>query len=272
MYQFAIASELAELDPAASIGAALQKVVKRMQPALTRLKDAQAFLRAVEAEPAHPTTLLASRLLALTAARPGMIRFAQPEEFEGLAGNDPIWRVPAEKMKLFRAESEQEAFEFIIPLSQQAVETVQVAKVLAGRRAYLFPSARHSHRPITENALNVNYRRVKGWGGRHVPHGWRASFSTIMNERAIDLDRPGDRAVIDLMLAHQTSGVESRYNRAAYMPRRRTIAQEWADLLLEDFPHPETLLGSLRRPLLGREAAHDGHQRARSPDISTGQA
>ena len=35
------------------------------------------------------------------------------------------------------------------------------------------------------------------------------------------------------MLAHKPSGVESRYNRAAYMPRRRELAQEWADLLCE---------------------------------------
>lgn len=247
IYQYALAEELTEVDPAASVGRALQPVVKRRQPALLKLDDARAFIKAMEAEPAHPTTKLASRLLALTAARPGTVQLAEPGEFEGLESSEPIWRIPAAKMKLQRAHSEQEAFDFIIPLSRQAVATVNAAKQFAGNRKYLFPSARHSHRPFTDNALNVNYRRVPGFAGRHVPHGWRATFSTIMNERAIEADRPGDRAIIDLMLAHQPEGVEALYNRAAYMKRRREIAQEWADLLMQGAPGPEVLIELERR-------------------------
>ena len=41
-----------------------------------------------------------------------------------------------------------------------------------------------------------------------------------MNERAQAFNRPGDRAIIDLMLAHIPDGVEATYNRAAYLPRR----------------------------------------------------
>lgn len=247
VFRYAIASDLAEMDPAATIGAALQPVVKNKQPALVKLGDAQAFLNAFEAEPGHPTTKLASRLLALTAARPGMVQMAQIGEFEDLEGAEPIWRVPAAKMKLARAKSEREEFEFIIPLSRQAVDVVTIAAAHSRNRKYLFPSARHSHRPITDNALNVAYRRLQSFAGRHVPHGWRSSFSTIMNERAIDLDRPGDRAIIDLMLAHEPEGVEARYNRAAYMPRRRQLTQEWADLLMESLPTAAKLLDLPRR-------------------------
>ena len=247
VFRHAIASELVEFDPTAGLRPALQKIAKRKQPALLTISQARAFLQAFEALPAYPTTKLASRLLALTAARPGMVQMAEPQEFEDLDGKAPIWRVPAAKMKLRQAESEQDAFDFVLPLSRQAVETVKVAMAFAGRRKFLFPSSRHSHRPITDNALNVAYRRVLGWEGKHVPHGWRASFSTIMNERALDLDRPADRAIIDLMLAHVPPGVEGRYNRAAYMPRRRQLAQEWADLLCEGLPPPDALLDTVRR-------------------------
>lgn len=242
VYQYAIAEELAELDPTVAVAHVLRKFSKKRQPALLSIPQARAFLRAFEALPGFPTTKLASRLLALTAARPGMVQMAEAHEFEQLDGSEPIWRVPAAKMKLRQDESQQAAFDFILPLSRQAVETVRAAMEFAGRRKYLFPSARHSHRPITDNALNVAYRRVIGWEGKHVPHGWRASFSTIMNERALDQERAGDRAIIDLMLAHVTKGVEGRYNRAAYMPRRRQIAQEWADLLCEGLAAPVTLL------------------------------
>lgn len=248
VFRYAIASDIAEADPAAIVGAALQPVRKRKQPAFRDIANARAFLRTFEDLPGHPTTKLASRLLALTAARPGMIQLAEPHEFEDLDGAAPVWRVPAEKMKLRKEHAESEAFEFVLPLSRQAVAVVKAAKLFAARRKYLFPSARHSHRPFTENALNVAYRRVAGFEGKHVPHGWRSTFSTVMNERAIELDRPGDRAVIDLMLAHvPRDKVESAYNRAAYMPRRRQLAQEWADLLSEGLVLPEALLAVPRR-------------------------
>ena len=247
VFRFAMADELVESDPAAAIGSVLRPIIKGRQPAILKLKDAKSFLRAFESSPGHVTTKLASRLLALTAARAGSIQMAEPSEFEELDGPEPIWRIPPGKMKLQRAQSELPEFEFIIPLSKQAVQTVQVAKDFAQNRKYLFPSARHSHRPITDNALNVAYRRILGFEGRHVPHGWRATFSTIMNERALAQKQPGDRAIIDLMLAHQSGSVEARYNRAAYMPRRRQLAQDWADMLLEGLEPPEAFLSLPRR-------------------------
>jgi hypothetical protein len=63
---------------------------------------------------------------------------------------------------------------------------------------------------------------------RHVPHGWRATFSTVMNELHPDAGR-----VFDRMLAHRIGGVEGRYNRATYLAHAGARAQEWADLLLD---------------------------------------
>ncbi len=59
--------------------------------------------------------------------------------------------------------------------------------------------------------------------------------------------RVGDRAIIDLMLAHVPSGVEATYNRAAYMPRRRDLAEEWATMLVGDLPPAASLLDGPRR-------------------------
>src|SRR5690606_18413742 len=136
--------------------------------------------------------------------------------------------------------------DFTIPLSKQAVAVVKTALKFSAGRTYLFPSTQFPRRPISDGALNVAYRRCPAFSGRHVPHGWRSTFSTFMNERAAELDRPGDRAIIDLMLAHKPQGVEAHYNRAAYMPRRRALAQEWADLLSKGLPEPDTLLKARR--------------------------
>ena len=134
------------------------------------------------------------------------------------------------------------AFEFIVPLSNYAVDVVRVALEFVGPDApLLFPSARFPNRPISDSTLSKAYREA-GFAGVHVPHGWRSSFSTIMNELAAAENRVGDRAIIDLMLAHVPSGVEAAYNRAAYMPRRRELAQEWADLLMQGQPSASALL------------------------------
>jgi hypothetical protein len=61
-------------------------------------------------------------------------------------------------------------------------------------------------------------------------------------------DRLPDRAIIDLMLAHVPANrVEGAYNRAAYMPRRRELAQEWADILLADMWPPAIHIGQPMR-------------------------
>jgi integrase len=248
VFVFAIAAGLAENDPAAIVRKALAPIRKRRFPAFRTLDDARAALKVMEPEPAHPITKLASRLLALTAVRSGPLRHAAPSEFEGLDTPQAQWRIPAEKMKLQLAEREDEAFEFIVPLSRQAVEVVKAALRLVGEDApLLFPSTRHLHRPMSENAISSMYKRFPTVRGRHVPHGWRSTFSTIMNELAVEEDRGDERAIIDLMLAHKPEGVEGIYNRAAYMPRRRRIAQAWADMLLDGLPPAEQLLTGRRK-------------------------
>lgn len=242
IFQLAIVDELVEIDPAASLTAILKPVPKHKYPAILKLPEACGALARFEQERHWPQIKLASRLMALAVPRPGPLRFAQPGEFHDLDGAEPVWIIPAAKMKLDLAQSGQKAFDFTIPLSKQAAAVAKVAIEAAGKRPYLFPAVQRSHRPISENALNKAYRDSPEFAGRHVPHGWRSTFSTIMNERAADLDRPGDRAILDLMLAHKPKGVEAHYNRAAYLPRRRLLAQEWADMLSVDLIPAEQLL------------------------------
>ena len=187
--------------------------------------------------------------------RPAVLRGAVWDEFEGIdwssddpaGANAPLWRVPAQRMKLVLDRKDDDSYEHLVPLSRQAVEALAAIRPLTGRYKLVFPGTRHGHRPLSENAIGYLYNRA-GYHGRHVPHGWRAAFSTIMNERAERLGRAGDRAIIDLMLSHvPTNKVEGAYNRAAYMERRREIAQEWGDLLLDGLPRADQLLQCSRR-------------------------
>ena len=247
VFVWAIASGIAETDPAALIRKALEPTDPRLRPALVKLADVRRILPATEAlSDIYWATLLASRLLALTAARPGVVRLAERAEFEDLDGTTPIWRIPAAKMKLTRKRKLDITNEFIVPLSRHAVETIEIAMAASPSDQWLFPGIGDRRKPISDSTLSKHYREA-ALRDRHVPHGWRASFSTIMNERAARAGRTDDRAIVDLMLAHIQGGVEPIYNRAAYMPRRREIAQEWADLIMEGMVHPRTLLPAILR-------------------------
>lgn len=95
---------------------------------------------------------------------------------------------------------------------------------------------------MSENAIGYLLNRA-GYHGHHVPHGFRAAFSTIMNEWAEREGKDHDRKVIDLMLAHvPKEKVEGAYNRAAYMPRRRELAEIWAAKLSNGLPEPVALV------------------------------
>lgn len=247
VFVYAIGAGLAQTDPASMVRKALRPVTKRRYPAIINLSDARALLVDSEEASGFPLTKLAARLLALTASRSEPLRYAEPHEFEALDSTEPFWRIPASKMKLGHDQRQQEAFEFIVPLAPASVEIIEMAKELTRGGPYLFPSLRHAHKPMSENSLSIRYRRLPRWAGRHVPHGWRSTFSTIMNERAMELGRAGDRAIIDLMLAHKPEGTEAIYNRAAFMPRRREIAEEWAELLLSGLPSNQSLLTGKRR-------------------------
>jgi integrase len=252
VFVHAIAEGAGTRDPAAVVTRALKPVPRaRKRPALLSIEALHDMIRKTEAEPASPLTKLASRFLALTAQRPGMIRALPWHEIEGVdwqcnaPAPDALWRVPPARMKLMLDLKHDAGFEHLVPLSSEAVAVLRAAHVLTGRGPLVFPSNRNARVAMSENTLSYFYNRC-GYQGRHVPHGWRASFSTIMNEWAERQGNAGDRHVIDLVLAHVPEGIsgsEGAYNRAAYMARRRELLCTWATMLLEPFPEPHKMLG-----------------------------
>ncbi|HVJ00633.1 MAG TPA: integrase arm-type DNA-binding domain-containing protein [Sphingomonas sp.] len=250
VYVYAIPAGIAKANPAASMIKALPKVPRsKKQPSIIdRIRDhddqisaVRKMLRDCEDERCRASTKFALRLLALTAVRPNEIQNAEWSEIEGLDGPEPLWRIPAARMKGDQDRKAEEFGEHLVPLSTHAVDVIRALRPLTGGYKLMFPSERHVHRPISENTLRALLIRA-GYYQRHVPHGFRAAFSTIMNERPDKQE--GDRAVIDLMLAHVPKDkVEGAYNRAAYMPRRREIAQAWGDLITEGLEAPEVHVG-----------------------------
>lgn len=202
-------------------------------PALTDLPAARDMLRTYERAPKHPSTALANRLMALTAMRTFAIRHAEFDQFV-LDGDCPVWNAPASIMKGEKGTRRDLA----IPLAPQAVEVVRAARRLTNGR-YLFEGREMDSR-MSANTLLFALDDA-GFHGTHCPHGWRSTFSTIMNNR-----HPGKEQVIDFAIGHKVKGTSGTYNRADYLEKRQKYAIEYADLLLEGFCPAADLLGRTR--------------------------
>lgn len=253
VFVYAIAQGIATTDPAEKLGAVLKPLRKGRQPAITDLVPLRRMIHTAEQDFARPITRLALRLLALTAVRPSELRGARWDEFEDLNGTEPLWRIPAARMKGDLDRKEEIDGDHLVPLTPQAIAVLKALWPLTGEGPLVFPSNRHMHRPMSENAIGYLLHRA-GYHGHHVPHGFRAAFSTIMNEWAEREGKDHDRKVIDLMLAHiPKEKVEGAYNRAAYMPRRRELAQVWADKLSDGLPDPTSLI-ELPVKMIGRHS------------------
>ncbi len=238
------------------IGAALRPTpVGSKHPALTSIAELLDFQTAVDRSTSDPQTKLCSRLLAMTVVRIGVLRTALWSEFTGIDWDDPdapapdaLWSIPAERMKLEVEDKGNAAFGHDVPLPPQAVQVLRALRVLTGRFDLLFPGQHDRRVPMSDSAVSSMYKRLGGgrYKGKMVPHGWRSAFSTIMNERAAELERDGDRMIIDMMLAHVPEGMsasEWAYNRAKYLKPRRALGQAWADMITKDLASPYTIIG-----------------------------
>ena len=76
--------------------------------------------------------------------------------------------------------------------------------------------------PISDGTMNKALRLMGYDRTKHVPHGFRKSFSTITHEAGHDSD------VIELCLAHADKNkIREIYNKAERMDDRREVMEAW---------------------------------------------
>jgi integrase len=215
VFRYAIATGRAQRDPCTDLRGALPPVPPRHHAALTRPADVGALLRAINGYRGSFVVQCALQLAPLVFVRAGELRRAEWTEFD-LA--EAVWRIPAARMKMRQ--------EHLVPLARQAVELLHQLQPVTGSGRYVFPSARTSARPMSENAVTAALRRMGYERGEMTGHGFRTVASTLLNE----LGWPGD--VIERQLAHaERDNVRNAYNRAEYWAERQRMMQSWADYL-----------------------------------------
>jgi hypothetical protein len=213
--RYAVAHGLMDRDPTRDVKPSDILISRRSTNyARVDVKELPELLRAVEAYQGTSTTRMALKLMALTFVRTGELIAARWTEFDL---SEAVWRIPAERMKM--------RTEHIVPLSRQAIETLQTLKVISGNAELLFPGDRNRKKPISNNTLLKALERM-GFKGRMTGHGFRGLASTVLHENGFD------HAHIEVQLAHQERNrISASYNHALYLKQRTVLMQWWADYL-----------------------------------------
>jgi integrase len=214
VFRYGVATGRCERDPSGDLRGALTPHKGRRQAAVTP-DELPALLRAIEGygELGDKLTGYALRLLALTFVRTGELIGATWEEIDA---DDATWIVPAERMKM--------KTEHVVPLSRQALAVLREVRASGGGNRYVFPG-RNPDKPMSNNTMLFALYRL-GYKGKMTGHGFRAVASTILNEAGFRSD------VVERQLAHcERNDVRGAYNRAEYLPERRKMMQQWADML-----------------------------------------
>jgi integrase len=112
-------------------------------------------------------------------------------------------------------------------ISRQAVEILRELQPLTGQGRYVFPGARTSSRPMSDNAILAAMRRMGIGKEEMTGHGFRATARTILDEVLGFAPH-----LIEHQLSHVVRDPLGRaYNRTTHLPERRKMMQEWADYL-----------------------------------------
>lgn len=232
VFQFAIACGLASSDPTAHLSGALKPRPRVKHMSRLPLVELPAFLeklRAYQEEGDRRSAITRDAVLfaLLTWVRTKELRLAVKSEFENLDGTEPVWRIPAARMKMGR--------EHLVPLSAQAA-LIARKMVSAATGDYLFPGT-HPDKPLSENTMIYALYRL-GYHSRQTIHGFRGLASTWANEQLVEFGKPAmwirkyHEDWVELQLAHsEKDDVRGAYNAAEYLAPRRRMMQDWADFL-----------------------------------------
>jgi integrase len=214
VFRYAVATGRCEHDLTGDLRGALPPVKEEHFAAVTEPVKVGAILRVIDSYDGTLIVVSALRLAPLVFVRPGELRKAEWSQIDLDAAD---WRYTAGKTNT----------PHIVPLCRQAVEILRELQPLTGQGRFVFPGARSSARPMSENAVLAAMRRMGIGKDEMSGHGFRAMARTILDEVL------GSRTdYIEHQLAHPVRDPNGRaYNRTEHLTERRKMMQHWSDYL-----------------------------------------
>jgi len=213
IFDYAITKGVCEDNPALGRSKIIQRPKRKNRP---HFKEGQLpeFLYKLSNYHGRDYVKMAMKLLALTFLRPGELRNLHWSDVDFEKEQIVI---PPDRMKMDRAH--------VVPLSRQALELLKNLKKLTGNNELLFPGVKNNGKPLSDVTL-TKVLQVMGYveEKKVVPHGFRHTASTILNEHGFNSDW------IERQLAHvENNSVRRAYNHAEYLDERRRMMQWYAD-------------------------------------------
>lgn len=216
VFRYAVATSRATADPSSLLRGALVAPKVTHHSAILEPKAVGELLRAIDGYQGQPLTCIALKLTPHVFVRPGELRRAEWQEFDF---DKAIWTIPAEKMKMRDPH--------VVPLSLQALELLESAKVISEGQQYVFSSLYPGNRPMSENTINASLRRLGYSGKEMTAHGFRSMASTLLNESG-----KWSADAIERALAHKDgNATRGAYHRGQHWDERVQMAQWWSDHL-----------------------------------------
>ena len=210
---YAVNTGLIDVNPASGVGMAFEKPKKQNMPTL-RPEELPKLMRSLVMSNLSVSTRCLIEWQLLTLVRPSEASGARWAEIDLDA---KLWTIPAERMKARR--------EHIVPLSQQALDILELMKPISAQREHVFPSRNDPKQAMNSQTANAALKRI-GYGGKLVAHGLRSIASTAMNEAGFNPD------IIEAALAHSDKNeVRRAYNRSTYLVQRQEIMTWWGGLV-----------------------------------------
>jgi integrase len=212
VFRYAVASGIAERDPAADIKAAMKPSSRPKHRAMLPSKELADFMQSLETYDGEPSTAAALKLIVHTFVRTSELRFAKWDEIES-----DLWRIPADRMKMRR--------EHLVPITDQ-VRAILDAQPRTS--PYIVPG--NNGKPMSQNTMIFAMYRL-GYHSRATVHGFRSLASTTLNESGL-----WRSDAIERQLAHDDSSVRGVYNAAQYIDERRRMMEWWSNWISQQVP------------------------------------
>lgn len=224
IFSYALMRELVDVNQAAEIARQLKTNKVVHQPAIINPIPFGKLLRDIDAMP-HIHERTALQLIALLFVRVGDMSAAKWSDIDFNAAQ---WTLRPEKS----GSRTDMVDELIIPLPKQAIALLKEQYEHTGSYQDVF----HNQKRVRRNARHLNSANLSRklglindgrYKGVHVPHGFRASALTMLQEQ---LGYPNYLA--DAALGHAVKDTNgAAYNRATFIVERTEMMQAYADYL-----------------------------------------
>lgn len=219
IFRFAVQTDRVERDICSDLRGALIPSKPTHRAAVTDPEKVGLLLRKLSAYNGSLTVKAALNLVPHVFVRPGELRKAKWADID-LEKRE--WRFIVGKTNT----------PHIVPLSERSMAILTDLYAVNGNSEFVFPGARSSERPMSNNAVLAALRSLDIPKEEMCGHGFRAMARTLLDEVL------GARQdLIEHQLSHRVKDPLGRaYNRTTHLSQRREMMESWSkylDQLLE---------------------------------------